>query len=115
MQASTRWRGERFNVYVGYLDTSDDDGARSPQRELRANLSARLTERWSAVARVTRDLDLGISRRQETGFSYRDECTQFEIVYQREDWGIETLGPSESIQFRISLFTLGSLDPQDYD
>lgn len=115
LQASTRWRGERFNVYVGYLDTSDDDGARSPQRELRANLSARLTERWSAVARVTRDLDLGISRRQETGFSYRDECTQFEIVYQREDWGIETLGPSESIQFRISLFTLGSLDPQDYD
>lgn len=112
LQFETRYRGERVNAMIGYLDTSDDAGVRGPQRELRADLQVRLTDRWSAVARITRDIDLDVSRRQETGFLYRDECTQFEIVYQREDLGIQRLGPSESIQFRITLFTLGSLDPE---
>ena len=106
-----RYTGERVAVSLGYLDSSDDASARSPQRELRGNLQLGLTDHWSVVGRLTRDLDLDISRRQETGFMYRDECTQFEIVYQREDLGIASLGPSESIQFRITLFTLGSLDP----
>ncbi|WP_271187702.1 LPS-assembly protein LptD [Maricaulis virginensis] len=112
LQAAAFYRGDRFRAMLGYLDTSDDAAIRGPQRELRADLLVRMTDRWSAVARVTRDIDRDLSRRQETGFMYRDECTQFEIVYQREDLGIQSLGPSESIQFRITLFTLGSLDPE---
>ena len=52
-----------------------------------------------------------MTRRQELGVRYGDECSQFDIVYQREDLGISELGPSESIQFRITLFTLGSFGP----
>lgn len=112
LQIETRYDGDWFDAMVGYLDTSDDAATRGPQRELRADIQVRMTDHWSAVARVTRDIDRDLSRRQETGFMYRDECTQFEIVYQREDLGIQRLGPSESIQFRITLFTLGSLDPE---
>jgi len=113
LQFDASYRGERVNATVGYLDTSDDaaTSSRGPQRELRADVRVQMTERWSAVARVIRDIDRDLSRRQETGFLYRDECTQFEIVYQREDLGIQRLGPSESIQVRITLFTLGSVDP----
>lgn len=113
LQFDARYRGDRVSATLGYLDTSDDaaTSSRGPQRELRADVEVQMTERWSAVARIIRDIDSDLSRRQETGLLYRDECTQFEIVYQREDLGIERLGPSESIQVRITLFTLGSVDP----
>ncbi|MEA1942117.1 MAG: LPS assembly protein LptD [Pseudomonadota bacterium] len=113
LQFDARYRSERFSATVGYLDTSDDaaTSANSIKRELRADVRVQMTERWSAVGRVIRDIDSDLTRRQETGFLYRDECTQFEIVYQREDLGIQRLGPSESIQVRITLFTLGSVDP----
>jgi len=113
LQFDARYNGERVNATVGYLDTSDDASAFSNRikRELRADVEVQMTERWSAVGRVIRDIDSDLTRRQETGFLYRDECTQFEIVYQREDLGIQRLGPSESIQVRITLFTLGSVDP----
>jgi LPS-assembly protein len=113
LQFDARYRSERFSATVGYLDTSDDaaTSANSVKRELRADVRVQMTERWSAIGRVIRDIDSDLTRRQETGFLYRDECTQFEIVYQREDLGIQRLGPSESIQVRITLFTLGSVDP----
>ena len=113
LQFNAGYTGDRISANLGYLDTSDDAAAssRGPQRELRADVRVQMTERWSAVARIIRDIDADLSRRQETGFLYRDDCTQFEIVYQREDLGIQRLGPSESIQVRITLFTLGSLDP----
>lgn len=105
------YTSDRFTASIGYLDTSDEAATRGPQRELRGDVQFGITERWSVIGRLVRDLDADLSRRQETGFLYRDECTQLEIVYQREDLGIASLGPSESIQFRITLFTLGSVDP----
>ncbi|WP_300543239.1 LPS assembly protein LptD [Maricaulis sp.] len=111
LQFETRYTSDRVNVMLGYLDVSDEAATRGPQRELRADIGIGVTRNWSLVGRVTRDIDRDLSRRQETGLMYRDECTQFEIVYQREDLGIDDLGPSESIQFRITLFTLGSVDP----
>ena len=113
LQLTASYTTDRFGVSVGYLDSSDEAAlsTRGPQRELRTNLSWQLNTEWSLISRATLDLDAETTRRSETGFLYRDECTQFEILYQREDIGIVDLGPSESIQFRITLFTLGSLDP----
>ena len=105
----TRYVGDRFSGSLRYLDVSDDASTRSAQRELTASLQLRLTDRWSAIGEITQDLDSETTRRQETGFRYRDECTQMDIVYERQDLGIDRLGPSESIQVRITLFTLGSL------
>ena len=113
LEFETRYTSDRMDVQLGYLDISDDAGTRGAQRELRADIEIALNDRWNFVTRVTRDLDLDVSRRQETGLLYRDECTQFEIVYERQDLGIARLGPSESIQFRVTLFTLGSLDPEN--
>ena len=113
LQLNASYRTDRFGVAIGYLDSSDEAAlsTRGPQRELRTDLSWQLNDEWSLVNRATLDLDAETTRRSETGFLYQDECSQFEILYQREDIGIADLGPSESIQFRITLFTLGSLDP----
>lgn len=102
---------DRFTGSVGYLDVSDENGTRSAQREIRTLLEARLTDRWSVIANSTHDLDAEVTRLQSAGFRFEDECTQLDIVYQREDTGIARLGPSESIQIRITLFTLGGVAP----
>mgnify|MGYP003643842882 FL=1 len=102
---------DRFGGGISYLEVSDDDGTRSAQREARANFSVRLTDRWSAIGSTIRDLDRGTSRLTTAGFRFADECTELDIVYQREDDLIASLGPSESIQIRITLFTLGGVTP----
>lgn len=109
IDASAYYSGGRVSAGLRYVDVSDDDSTRAPQREITAEFSYQLTARWSMVANVVRDLDIDTSRRQETGFRYEDDCTRMEIVYERQDLGIDSLGPSESIQFRVALFTLGSV------
>ena len=105
------YTNDRFTGSIGYLEVSDDDGTRSAQREARGTVSVRLTDRWSAIGTTIRDLDRGSSRRTTAGFRFADECTELDIVYQREDNRIARLGPSESIQIRITLFTLGGMSP----
>jgi LPS-assembly protein len=100
----------RFRGSVRYLDVSDDAGTRAAQRELVTDVQVRLSEHWSLVSDTTHDLDQDLTRRQSTGFQYRDECSQLEIVYERQDLGIARLGPSEALRVRVTLFTLGSLE-----
>tara|TARA_R110000868_G_scaffold26347_4_gene101535 strand:- start:10169 stop:12355 length:2187 start_codon:yes stop_codon:yes gene_type:complete len=106
------YSNDRFSTSIGYLEVSDEDGTRrKDQREARATLNVRLTDRWTAIFSSVRDLDLGIGRLESAGFRFSDPCTVLDIVYQREDNGITDLGPSESIQIRVTLFTLGGIAP----
>ena len=109
---SARYLGDRFSGGFRFLDVSDDASIRAPQQEITADASLRLTDRWSFIGRITQDLDNDLTRQQETGFRFQDDCTQLDIVYERQDEGIARLGPSESIQVRITLFTLGSLSEE---
>lgn len=111
LNASLGYTSERFTGSVTYLDVSDDDSARGPQRQISADLSVKLTDRWSLRAETLHDIDLDTTRRQSAGFRFADDCTILDIIYQREDTGIALLGPSESIQIRITLFTLGGVAP----
>lgn len=106
--ATLGYTGERFRGTIRYSDVSDNATTRPEQRELRYDAALRVSDHWSLIASGTQDLDAEITRRQETGLRYQDECTQLDIVYERQDMGIASLGPSESIQVRITLLTLGS-------
>lgn len=105
------YTSDRLSLLLGYLDVSDDASRRAPKREIRAGVELALTDHWSVVGREIHDLSSEVTRRRETGFIYRDECTQLEILYQQQNLGITRLGPSESIQIRVTLFTLGSVRP----
>ena len=107
--ATLGYTSDRFTASVRYLDVSDDASTSPEQRELRATGSLRVSDHWSLVSRVTRDIDRDLTREFEAGFLYQDDCTQMEIVYKEQDLGIADLGPSESIQVRFTLVSLGSL------
>ncbi|WP_158025580.1 LPS-assembly protein LptD [Maricaulis sp. W15] len=111
LDVSINYNGTRLSGGVRYLDISDANVTRGAQRELSGSFEVAMTRHWSMIGLVQRDLDREITRRQELGIRYGDDCSQFDIVYQRENLGIQDLGPSESIQFRITLFTLGSVSP----
>lgn len=107
--ASLGYSSSRFYANVRYLDVSDDDSTASDQRELRVRGRLQLTDHWSLITLLTQDLDQDLTRQFEAGFRFRDDCTQMDIVYKEQDLGINDLGPSESIQVRFTLVSLGSL------
>ena len=112
IDAQLGYSNNRFEATLGYLEVSDDNTTRrNDQREARASLDVRLTDRWTAIFSSIRDIDRGIGRLESAGFRFSDPCTMLDIVYQREDNGITDLGPSESIQIRVTLFTLGGIAP----
>jgi LPS-assembly protein len=101
--------GDRVSGQIRYFSFDDSLNRLGTSEELQLVSQTRLTDDWSLVYNLQRDMDQGVNRRQEIGFRYRDFCTDFEVVYQRENLNIGNLGPSESIQFRVTLFTLGGI------
>ena len=69
-----------------------------------------MTRNWGLTWDIVRDLDDSITRSTSAGIRDSDDCTDFRIFWQREDFQIGDLGPSESIKFEIVLFTLGGLE-----
>ncbi|MGA9657864.1 MAG: LPS assembly protein LptD [Asticcacaulis sp.] len=65
---------------------------------------------WGVSARLDRDMVNNTWRRSTVSLIYRDDCSRFELVYQRNDTQITAINnkPSSSIFFRLNLTTLGS-------
>jgi LPS-assembly protein len=103
------YSSDRFSGQLRYFGFDDSLGRVGTSEEVQLVSQTRINDRWSFVYNLQRDLDAGVNRRQEIGFRYRDFCTDFEVLYQRENLNIGALGPSESIQFRVTLFTLGGV------
>jgi len=59
------------------------------------------------IANVGRDL------LHRFGVAYEDDCSRFEIAYERSEALDRTLGPNDSIKFRFSLKTLGDFGTKD--
>ena len=74
-----------------------------------------VTDTYSVVFGQLRDISSNVNTRQELGLAYTDDCARFELVYQRQEGRDRTLGPSESIQVRFSLLSLGNFGSNDFD
>lgn len=98
----------RLDFGALYTDIRDPAAA-NPLEELQANAQFALTENWSATWSMVRDLESFVTRSTSAGLRYTDECTDFRIFWEREDYQVGDLGPSESIKFEIVLFTLGGI------
>jgi len=107
------YTSDLFTGAIRYTGFNEDLARFGPQQEVILSTRTRISDSWSLVYNLRRDLEMGLSRTQEIGLLYRDFCTEFEILYQRENLNIGPLGPSESIQVRINLFTLGALGSDD--
>lgn len=75
----------------------------------------RVTDQYALVYSRQRDISGNRDLSHKFGVAYSDDCSRFEIAYERSDSADRTLGPSESIKFRFSLLTLGDFGSQDVD
>ncbi|MEZ5998380.1 MAG: LPS assembly protein LptD [Hyphomonas sp.] len=75
----------------------------------------RVTDRYSVIYGELRDIAADLDARKEIGIAYEDECSRLELVYSRSELRDRTLGPSENIQIRFSLKTLGDFGSSEFD
>ncbi len=76
---------------------------------------ARVTERYSLIFGTLRDITDKVDAQQELGIAYEDECARFELVYTRSETVDRTIGPSNNIQFRFSLKSIGQFGSSEFD
>ncbi|WP_348764026.1 LPS-assembly protein LptD, partial [Hyphomonas atlantica] len=75
----------------------------------------RVTDQYSIIAGQLRDIEDNLNARQEYGIAFEDDCSRFELVYQRTELIDRTLGPEESIQFRFFLKSIGNFGSSEFD
>lgn len=86
-----------------------------PDEGLYVRGEVRVTGSYSLIFGQLRDIDDNRNARQELGIAYSDDCSRFELIYSRSDVRDRTLGPSENIQFRFTLKSLGNFGSSDFD
>ncbi|MBS0385556.1 MAG: LPS-assembly protein LptD [Proteobacteria bacterium] len=96
-----------FSGSARYFSINDTFSPGDPQHELDANVSVQLARGWRAQFGVVRDLDSDTNLRQEISAIYEDDCTFLEIAYTRSETQAGTIGPSEGVQIRVGLRSLG--------
>lgn len=74
-----------------------------------------LTRRFGLVGNAIYNIDEHALRYSELGLLYLDECVRLEVVYQRENTFNRALGPSSSVEVRLTLATFGGVGNRDYD
>lgn len=114
------WRLQAKSRYFR-LDKSLQDpiaiANRTAQTEEGIELKSRfhMNDRWSLIYDLDRNITEETNIRQQAGVAYEDDCSYFQLAYQRTESRIGDLGPSDSIQFMFALKTLGSLGDSQFD
>ncbi len=75
----------------------------------------RLTDNYSLTYGRLRNIEEGFDARHSLGVVYEDDCSRFEIAFERSEFLDRELGPSDSIQFRFALKTLGEIGSSEFD
>jgi LPS-assembly protein len=96
-------RGQGFIRYL--RDENDPSGVRREDVDFAGNVL--IYGNWGVTFRGVRDLEGSVWRREEFGPMYRNQCLNFAVVWVHEETFNRTVGPSDSIQVRLTLATLG--------
>ncbi|HEY8617812.1 LPS-assembly protein LptD [Phenylobacterium sp.] len=97
-----RW-GSGFVRY--FTDDLDINADRRENLDLGGELYLR--KNWGVSFYGNRDLQQEAWVIRDAGVFYRDDCLRVDVIYRREDTVIGRLGPSDSINVRLTLATLG--------
>ena len=74
-----------------------------------------VTDNLFVLGSIRREIQLNLNIAQSLGVGYQDECSRFELVYERQGTLNRELGPSESIVFRFSLKSIGQFGSSEFD
>lgn len=87
---------------------------RTPDEGVYLRGEMKVTQNYSLVFGQLRDITNKLDARQEIGIAYTDDCSRFELLYRRVELRDRTLGPSENIQFRFTLRSLGNFGSDEF-
>ena len=105
---STTWRYYRLDTATRLLNPDP----LAPPEEVSGNVRVKLTDKWSVRYQANRDLDRDITRRQELGLMFQDDCTLVEFVYNRSNFDSDVIRDNQGFGIRVSLLTLGDFEPE---
>ncbi len=112
---STGWRYYRIDSETNDPDPDAnllDIDAIAPPEEVSGNVRLKLSDKWSLRYQANRDLDRKITRRQELGLMYQDDCTLVEFIYNRNNFDSDVIRDNSGFGIRVSLLTLGDFEPE---
>lgn len=100
----------RSQILAAYADTGELRRFGDNYRNIQLYARHFFTPHWGVSARLDRDMVLDTWRKSTVSLIYRDDCSWFELVYQRNDTQLTAINgkPSSSIFFRLNLTTLGT-------
>ncbi len=88
----------------------------TPREEIAAGGRLWVSDYWSLVGGVRRDIEQGEMVESRFGIAYEDECAALEIGFRRDFTRDRDIEPSTSIMFQIKLKTFGdSSDRSAFD
>ena len=106
IEAGADVRNDRAEGFVRYLrDNEDVTGQQREDIDFAGDVL--LVGAWGLTVRGVRDVERDVWRRQEIGVLYKDDCLDLRVVWVHEETFNRNLGPSDSLQVRLSLATIG--------
>jgi LPS-assembly protein len=97
------WRVSASTRYI--YSERDPSGTRT--ESMNVNGSFRLTKNWGVAAGAVRDLNAGLWPFSQVSVYYQDECIRVDVILTHDQTFARTISPSNSIQLRLTLATLG--------
>ena len=113
-RVSSTWDRLRGSVrYYRIDETVTLSGTGDEGLDIRGDV--RVTDHYYLVYGRQRDVTGGRDIRHSFGVAYEDDCSRFEVAFERSEAIDRTLGPNDSLKFRFSLKTLGNFGSSDVD
>ena len=114
LDTSARLNAWRIETTARYFSLSEDlkDGG---DEGLILKTRFRLTDNILGVYALQRNFTDELNLSQLVGVAFEDDCSYFQIAYERKEVTDRTLGPSEAIRFTFSLKTLGTIGDSTFD
>ena len=92
---------------------------------IQVNADFKVTDNYFLLYGLSRDISGRVNSQgalsdprdisQSFGLAYEDDCSRFEVSFERSEAIDRTLGPTDSIKFRFALKTLGGLGSDSVD
>ncbi|WP_084418543.1 LPS-assembly protein LptD [Henriciella litoralis] len=107
---------DRVRADIGYYMLTEDVTVSGQRQEgVILQSEVEVTDNYFVIYNLSRDIEQNRDIRQSLGFGYQDDCSRFEILYERSEKRDRELGPSDSIVFRFALKTIGKFGSKDFD
>jgi len=106
LEAGANINIKRLTGFVRYLqDDQGINGTKLHNADVGGDLS--VTQHWGVSVYGNRDLIQDAWVIRDIGVFYKDECVRVDVFYRHEDVIIGRLGPSDKLEIRLTLATLG--------